>query len=670
MTTISAAQTPAYRLPDLEPKALLDKEWLEPDGSGGFACGCVDGQVRRFWHGLLWVSRKPPTDRVRLVTGMEERLWKEGQANLSLSATCDADGKWHAPDVMPVAFRPRPFATWEWVLPDGRGTLTKSLMMRRFHGTTIVRYELTDASAPVQLALRLILPEEATGAPESGVVTRVEGMTARVACSVPLLPSGRAGAGPLEVEHETEKECEADPLGKLYFAPESVLEIQPGEVVDLVLTAAEDARTQLHMAETARREELTRRDDLDIPCLRQNPLLDDAERNSLAIAADQFIVRRHDGRFTIMAGYPWFTDWGRDTMISLPGLTLATGRMGDARSILDHFLNHVQDGLIPNLFPEAGTEPQFNTIDATLWLFEAVFQYVAQSGDRDFLEHYWDRLRAIIKHHEVGTKQNIHLDADGLIAGGTTGSQLTWMDVKVNGEIPTPRHGKAVEIQGLWFNALHRMGEHEVDMGAPAVLSAHWRLQAERCQTAFSTRFFIGDRMHFADVVDRDGAGQRDDAIRPNMALPFGLPWNIIPNVRRASILRATAKELLTPRGLRSLAPGSSKYAPIYRGDRLARDRAYHNGTVWMWLIAPYLRGVAFEARLVPELTDQVPEIQRGLLDHVFTEGCLGSASEIFDADAPHKPRGCFAQAWSVAAVIEALSYVVTPSREVEMLWR
>ncbi|MCB2154690.1 amylo-alpha-1,6-glucosidase [bacterium] len=635
---------------------MTKREWLEPNGSGGFACGTEHGEIQRFWHGLLWVARKPPTARVRLVAGLEEYALGDDDKRIALTDTLQGT-EWSDPE-LEATFYAHPFATWTWPLPGG-GTLVKRVFMPRFSDAVVVQYELdgeVHGSKSQTLELRPILGHDpgVKKWPKAGKLGSIDGTTLKVVSASQLIAGDAQTEGPFAVVHAIEADCEENAVGDLWKAPSFRFTVEPDMPTWIVFTSK---KPDFEPAE-AFHQERSRRAQLEIPGLSGSDLLTASQRNSLAKAADDCVVRRHDGRYTILAGYPWFTDWGRDTMISLTGLCLLPYRFEDARSIISHFLDHANKGIIPNLFPEeGGDEPQFNTIDGTLWLFEAAFRYARATGDWYFIKDNLDKLADIIRWHREGTHFGIKVDRDGLLRGGDPGSQLTWMDVKVNGEVPTPRHGKPVEIQGLWYNALTLLADAEFELGIGGETVAEWRVMAERCRSAFASRFLIDGADHLADVVDRDGPGTRDETIRPNMIIPFGLTNNIIPSYHRANVLRAAAHKLLTPRGLRTLDPDHPNYHGIYCGDRLARDRAYHQGTAWMWLLAPYLAGVHSEGDRVRELRSAVPGLIRELLEHFHNEGCMESCSEIFDADAPHKPRGCFAQAWSVAALVEVLTH-------------
>ncbi len=629
-------------------------EWLEANGAGGFACGCQGGQIRRFWHGLLWIARKPPTNRVRLVAGSEERLVYSNGDSYQMFEHIDGSA-WRAP-ALPYSFENDILPRWRWPLPGG-GVLVRQLWMPRYGNTTLIRYALEGENAPasVDVCIRLILAHDPKidYLPANGYLGERDDIPLVISTDAEAIkPTGRPKFGPIDIEHETEKDCEENPHGLLWYAPDFTIRVERDKRRWVALG---NAPFDLNTADAAYEKEIKRRQAMSVSMAKNPDILPATTWRRLAHSADRFVVRRYDGLMTILAGYPWFTDWGRDTMISLTGLCLKTGRFEEAHSILEHFLNHVDNGLIPNLFPEEGNEPQFNTIDATLWLFEAIFRYARLSGDEDFLRNQMPVLSDMIDCHIAGTHQMILVDQDGLLRGGTKGSQLTWMDVKIDGHVPTPRHGKPVEIQGLWYNALLGLADWAEKFGIMADKIADWRQRAATCREQFHARFVSEAYNHLADVVDRDSRNTADWSIRPNMVLPFALTHNIIPTEARAKVLRVAADELVTPRGMRSLAPGDPEYKPIYRGDRRVRDHAYHQGTVWMWLIASYVQGVRAEAESVPELAEKLPQLQKDLLTHFLHEGCPGECNEIFDAEPPHTPRGCFAQAWSTAALIEVL---------------
>jgi predicted glycogen debranching enzyme len=369
---------------------------------------------------------------------------------------------------------------------------------------------------------------------------------------------------------------------------------------------------------------------------------------TLQSAAAQFIARRNS-LHTVIAGYPWFTDWGRDTMVALPGLTLATGRFDLAREILLEFAGWIDQGLVPNWFPDAGGEPEYNTADATLWFFEAVRQYLAYSNDMEFVSRQlYAKLQEIIDCHMRGTRFGIHVDTDGLIIAKAGGVQLTWMDARVADRVVTPRAGKPVEIQALWYNALKLAAKLAGDRGDESARVSHEDL-ADEAGKSFNDVFWNEEAGCLYDVVDGD---QRDRSLRPNQVIALSLGYCAIPEDRARKILAAAEQHLLTPFGLRTLAPFETGYRGRCTGPIPERDGAYHQGTVWPWLLGPFL---AADARFNGETARaRRKQLLEPLREFTLSRG-VGQIPEIFDGDAPHEPRGCFAQAWSVAEVLRIL---------------
>jgi predicted glycogen debranching enzyme len=382
----------------------------------------------------------------------------------------------------------------------------------------------------------------------------------------------------------------------------------------------------------------------------------------LVLAADQFpitpigrtedAVRRHaegEEPLTVIAGYHWFTDWGRDTMISLDGLALQVGRHQEARWILHTFGDYVRDGLIPNMFPEGEKQGLYHTADASLWFFHAISRYLDATGDRETLSTLLPKLYAIAEAHIAGTKFGIHVDpADALLAQGQDGYQLTWMDAKVGDWVVTPRRGKAVEINALWYNALCHLSKWSEEGGAAAA-SRKYSDFAARARESFNRRFWNPQTGYLFDVVDGESGGGKpgdDPACRPNQLFAISLDNPILDRDRWPAVMDAATKFLLTPVGLRSLAPSEPDYKPRYDGDLRARDAAYHQGSVWGWLIGPYVDALA---KVYPEKCTL--DLLKGFDSHL-NQACVGSISEIFDAEEPHTPRGCISQAWSVAEVL------------------
>jgi predicted glycogen debranching enzyme len=424
-----------------------------------------------------------------------------------------------------------------------------------------------------------------------------------------------------------------------------------------LIASTESAETMTALSpDDARAAEHERRRRL---LLMADPVLADHATAELVLAADQFVItpagrvedaaRAHaagDEARTVIAGYHWFTDWGRDTMISLEGLTLTTGRINEARDILRTFAFYLRDGLIPNLFPEGNKDGLYNTADATMWFFHALHRYFEVSGDWGTVLLLLPRLDDAISHHVAGTRFNIGVDpADGLLRQGIENLALTWMDAKMGDWIVTPRRGKAVDINALWYNALRITADwHERNLDPTR--ANELRALAAKARDSFNRRFWIEERQYLYDVVD--GEHGDDPACRPNQIFSFALKYPVLDESRWGAVLDAVERRLLTPVGLRSLDPHHPDYKSRYDGDLRTRDGAYHQGTVWGWLIGPFIDAWI---RANPGRSEDARKYLTGFLDHL-DEACVGSISEIFDAEEPYASRGCVAQAWSVAEVL------------------
>ena len=376
----------------------------------------------------------------------------------------------------------------------------------------------------------------------------------------------------------------------------------------------------------------------------RTPWAADPLLRSLARAANQFVVRRGDGLHTIVAGYHWFADWGRDAMIALPGLCLVTGRFAEARGIFAAFAEHVSEGMIPNRFPDAGAVPEYHSVDATLWFFVALYKYLQYTQDYEFASELWPTLEGIAAWHVRSTRYQIRVDADGLLAAGEPGVQLTWMDAKIGDWVVTPRMGKPVEVNALWYNAL-KVLQHLAGVFGQR---ADYGQRAAEVRTSFERLFWCEKRGYLCDVVAPEGP---DWAIRPNQIFALSLPFPLIEGERARRILSVIDEHLLTPRGLRSLSPHDPAYCAQYAGGPWKRDRAYHQGTVWGWLIGPYTTALCrCHGRTGRQ---RARALLDGFAAHLGEAG-LGTVSEIFDAEPPFAPRGCIAQAWSVAELLRA----------------
>jgi predicted glycogen debranching enzyme len=553
-----------------------------------------------------------------------------------------------------------------WRYRAGDSVVEKRLAMRHLQNTVDVTYRLV-SGPPVRLALR---PWIALRAIEAAVDS-VPGGALRLAADQDRYEIASDGLPPLrlhiqggdasltldggtraEIHYRVEAERGYASRGALWSPGQFSVALGPHAVVDLVASTEPWHAILALSAEESLAFEQERRRRLIATA---HPSLREGAAAELVLAADSFVIEpagriadaararaAGDEVRTVIAGYHWFTDWGRDTMISLEGLTLSTGRAIEAGWILRTFAYYIRDGLIPNMFPEGRNQGLYHTADATLWFFHAVDRYVAVSRDRATLRHILPKLRGIVRCHLAGTRFGIHVDADGLLCQGAEGYQLTWMDAKVGDWVVTPRRGKAVEINALWYNALRLMetwlGEEGDREGAEA-MAGH----AERARASFNRRFWSDDLGFLYDVVD--GPAGDDPACRPNQIFAVALRFPVLDRDRWAPVVETVRERLLTPMGLRSLAPGSPDYKPRYFGNLRARDAAYHQGTVWGWLIGPYTDAWL---KLHPDDVAGARSLLEGIVPHLSDFG-VGTIAEIFDAEPPFTPRGCISQAWSVA---------------------
>jgi len=640
-------------------------EWLETNGLGGWAFGTVVGASTRLYHGLLAASLEPPARRVMLLARVEETLVVDGR-RCSLAANEWASGHVEAPGLPWLQrFALAPFPTWTYCIGDL--ILKKRLFMRHGQNCTVIRYQISGGSpgSPrrVTLELRPLLTCRSIHA-----VLRANDW-----------PFAQRATGPSGVA------VEAYPgAPRVYLATDAGQYSERGEWVYALAYPYERLRGE-HTEEDLYRPgffawtcegdgELTFAASTEPLDRLDGPAWEEAERErrawllgqaalsarpqpaaSLVLAADQFAVfRQSTGRRTLLAGYPWFTDWGRDSMIALPGLTLATGRFELAKEILGTFAAFERDGLIPNHFPEEGGEPMYNTADASLWFFEATWRYLKVTGDSSFvLKELYPVMRRILLAHLEGTHFEIRATPDGLLRCGHAGVQVTWMDAKVDDRVVTPRDGKPVEIQALWYNALRILSALAALAGEAEAEVDRWRAQAKAAAESFE-HFWNPDAGCLHDLIRDDGTP--DPAVRPNQLLALSLSHPLLSGPRARSVVDVAFRELYTPYGLRSLSPREPAYQGRYEGSRPERDAVYHQGTVWAWLMGPFIRAYLHAYGRKRETLEHARRLLEPLLAHLG-ESCLGSVAEIFDGDAPHLPRGCVAQAWSVAELLWLLRY-------------
>jgi predicted glycogen debranching enzyme len=644
------------------------QEWLVTNGLGGYASGTVLGPITRRYHGLLIAALPNPAGRFMTLHGLSERFRRAG-CEVLFAGPRDLSGGENTM-LTPLEFRLEcGLPVWKY---DVWGCLIeKRVLMPHRQNTVYLEYRYTRGEGTIRLGLRPGIQfrnHDAQLDADVDTAYTVEMRERRVevksATETALLRLKTSPAAAFTYDPKTEpidypvEEHRGYPFhGRLWSPGYFRADLEAG--MSIVFQASTEPWELLEGLgyEESRAAELGRRRSI-IECAGAN---DDSMRSELVLAADQFLItpigRPEDVARTravgeealsVIAGYHWFTDWGRDTMISLEGLTLTTGRHREASWILRMFAHYIHDGLIPNLFPEGEKHGLYHTADASLWFFHAVSRYLLATGDRTTLQTILPKLREIADAHIAGTRFGIHVDpADGLLVQGAEGYQLTWMDAKVDDWVVTPRRGKAVEINALWYNALCLLSEW-LDEEEPGTGHAYAE-PARRARESFNRRFWNPERGFLFDVVDGESGGGtpgNDAACRPNQLFAISLEHAVLDEDRRAPVVDAATKFLLTPVGLRSLAPGEPCYRKRYDGDLRSRDAAYHQGSVWAWLIGPYLDALA---KVHPE------RCNLDLLDGFKTEmdqACIGSISEIFDAEDPHKPRGCIAQAWSVAEVL------------------
>jgi predicted glycogen debranching enzyme len=642
------------------------REWLVTNGIGGFASGTMATSMTRRYHGLLIAALQPPVGRTQLVAGLDE-IVRYGETSYALSTN-----RWASGAVDPSGFLAlesfrlegmRP--VWSYALANA--LVEKRVWMRHGENTTYVQYTLVRASGPLDVELKaLVNYRDFHSTTHAGdwrmkVEPVEQGVAIRAFDSAaPLyLRSAEAACEPRHDWHNDcflpiERERGLDDHEDHLFAALFRAKLEVGKSFTIVLSTEARAPLDGSLVRTEqgdREEELLQRWRAAMDCAAQAP----SWVRQLVLAADQFIVRRAmpsqpDGR-SIIAGYHWFGDWGRDTMIALPGLTLATGRPEVAKQILLAFAQFVDGGMLPNNFPDAGGKPEYNTVDAGLWYFEAVRQYYEATKDAETLAQLFPVLAGMIDAYVNGTRFNIHVDAgDGLLYAGGPGVQLTWMDAKVGDWVVTPRTGKPVEVNALWINALATMA------GFAALLKkagdGYEKLEAKAAKSF--QRFWNSERGFCYDVIDAPGQGN-DAALRPNQILAVSLPVSPLTDEQQRDVVGVCGFRLLTSHGLRSLAAGEPGYVGNYGGGPPQRDRAYHQGTVWGWLLG------SFALAHLRVYNDRAAALcfLEPLGREILTSG-LGTLSEIFDGDAPFLPRGCIAQAWTVGEVLRAWTEIVS----------
>lgn len=640
----------SFGISDLNPVIGAGKEWLLTNGLGGFASSTIIGENTRRYHGFLLVSLDPPVDRRLLVAKLDEDLYVN-KVRYVLGTNRVRNGYAQEGYRYLLNFQRHPFPTYIYQI-DGI-FLIKTIIMIHGENTTVVHYRVIN---PFQKKLSLyIFPlvncrDYHHITQENDWPFHQEFISNR---QVEIAPYSGAPHVYMATDHAEYVQSPSWYKGMYYYMEEYrglpcfedhfipgyfTLHSQTSEEFSITFSTSEIAGFDYEHLEKKERE-------------RRNALLELAGHSDdfvqkLVLAADDFIVERAStGKKSIIAGYPWFNDWGRDAMIAFPGLTLCTRRFQDAREILATFSAYTKEGLVPNMFTGPGEEPLYNTVDASLWYFYAIQKYLAYTKDYPFIkEHLWETMRDVIHYYKIGTRYGIAMDDDGLIIAGTPGLQLTWMDAKVGDWVVTPRQGKPVEINALWYNALMFMSE----LTGIFDKKDEYSELAEQVRQNFLLLFWNEEKQCLYDVVD---GAEKDGCVRPNQIIAISLPYSALPQKLAQAVVERVFDELYAVYGFRSLSPQEQQFQGHYGGDQYYRDGAYHQGTAWSWLLGHFVTAYRKAFNYSPESLLTVRLLLAPMRDHLRDHG-IGTISEIFDGEYPFTPRGCFAQAWGVAEVL------------------
>lgn len=630
--------------------------WLLANGLGGYASTSAAFSVTRNDQGLL-IAAKTPNQRFNLVHRLSEKLSSDGES-VFLSSQTFGDGT--PPE---DGWRRLSSFVWEdgpcWLYQADSVQVTRRCAMEHGKNASAVVYTVENRSeAPCTLRVTPVFQFSQKGDPPqapfalhyTGGTIQGAGLTLHVKSSEPLLPLPQTWEN-LSYEDDRKDGRRETGLGLTCAAVELTVPQGENRRLELVFSTEPSGKggAEILLDAQARQRSL----------LAQSGFKDPAARE-LARSADAFIANRpSSGGKTILAGYPFFGDWGRDTMIALPGCVLATKQYETAKSILRTFLAYEQDGLVPNLFPEGQEEPRYNTVDAALLLINCVWLYYQKTDDRDFVREAWPVMVRIIHAYRTGTHHAIGMDTDGLIFAGKGMDQVTWMDVCVDGILPTPRHGKPVEINAYWYNALRILQELALTLGEDG--TAYGRL-AEQVKTSFTDLFWMEEKGYLKDVVSGTGA---DEQLRCNQIWAVTMPFTMLPPAQEQRVVESVRRHLYTPFGLRTLSPEDPEFHPFYGGSQRERDMAYHQGTVWPYPLGAYYLAWLKTHGSTAEAAAQVRE-QLGNMEAMLREGCVGQLPEIYDGGNPGPSKGCFAQAWSVGELLrvyEALEQIEEKER-------
>ncbi len=628
---------------------------LLTNGLGGYASVTAGYSVNRCDQGILIAAVSAPNERITMVHRTRDLL-KLGGKRIMLSSQ-----KFAARTVPEDGYRQLSMFSQEqvpcWTYHADGVCVKRRLCIARGSNTSVLTYEIENRSDKVctlQIDPFFKFAPKEEALQEKKTLAYSYGMVTDGTYTLYLKTSGKIRKLPLQWQRLDYAEDAKDgrpEKGCCGCCCRITQHVCPGttEKMEIVFSMDRD----MPSAQTVMREWADHRKELESRCTLSDPIA-----RQLAVAADDFIVHRDstDGK-TILAGYPLFSDWGRDTMIALPGCCLATGRYEDAKSILRTFLVYEKDGLVPNLFPEGGSKPMYNTVDAALLLIDCLWQYVRRTGDTAFIREAWPVMERIVAAYRKGTHHSIGMDSDGLIHAGGGLDQVTWMDVCVNGILPTPRHGKPVEVNAYWYNALRIMDVLAADLGFK---SADYGKLAETVKKSFLEKFYMEDRGCLRDVISGTKA---DEQIRCNQIWAVSMSFSMLTPEQERRVVETVYRHLYTPCGLRTLSPLDTEYHPTYGGPQLERDMAYHQGTTWVFPLGAYYLAYLKVNGNTREAAQRVRE-QLDALEAMLQEGCLGQLPEIYDGECPAEGKGCFAQAWSVGEMLRVFEAIEKINRK------
>ncbi|HSZ72085.1 MAG TPA: amylo-alpha-1,6-glucosidase [Cytophagaceae bacterium] len=651
-------ELPAHYYQDV--KALQSSEWLETFGNGSYASGTYSGINTRKYHGIFNVSRRPPVERTMILSRLEETIITNSNTSYPLFSnqfpgSITPDGY---KNLVKAGKNWGPFFDYK----IGDYILHKEVMALQAIECLAIRYRITGPSpAKFQLQLRpfisgrdihslskknTFINKQVQVEQNKIILSAFEGLSCSVQSKGIQFENQDAGWY-LSFLYKEEELRGFDPLEDLYTPGILTIDLEVG--IDKYVLVGLPEHQEIDQAKTLWENEVTRRKALIKPYAKAP-----AEIKQLALSGDQFLVSRAGGHQTIIAGYHWFADWGRDTMIALPGLCMESGNYDRAKAILETFSKFVSRGMLPNRFPDQGEEPEYNSVDAALWYVVAVYQYWKKSHDENTVRMiFYPVVQAIREAYLKGTAYNIHADSDYLIYAGKQGVQLTWMDAKIGDWVVTPRIGKPIEINALWYNC-HKILTEMAFIFSATEEAVEYSDYASKILSSFKGKFINPLNGALYDVVNDDG---NDSSVRPNMLFALSLPFPLLSKEEGKSVLSIVEQELLTSKGVRSLTPYHPDHQVRYGGDVLSRDGAYHQGTVWGWLLGPYYDACLYVRE--ERGKEQVIKHLAKALEHCYEAG-IGTYSEIFDSGLPHKPNGCISQAWSVSEILRIYNKLET----------